>query len=358
MEEVVSMSHKGLWLCVLAASVALAPAAHGQGITDMKKGEGGSVVQGSAGPSGAQGANDLEQCPKPFGAMAVVEPQDFVIRGLARYQLGSPVSLIRLMIQQSNCFLVVERGVGMRNMMQERALGNAGELRSESNMGKGQMVTADYVMTPAVVFSENNAGGVGGGLGGVGGLFGRGGRFVGAIGGGIAGGLKFKEAQTTMLVADARSGIQVAASEGSASKADFSVGGFIAGLGHGGGGAMGLGGYSNTNEGKVIAASFLDNYNGIVRSVRGNPSLQRNVGTLAQEAGTVAKAGDVFKEGDVLRPKIANVRLHARPSDDANPVAMLQRGEELIFMGKEQDGFVQVESSRGGGWVKKALIAR
>ena len=33
-------------------------------------------------------------------------------------------------------------------------------------MGGGQMVTADYVMTPAVVFSENNAGGVGGGLAG------------------------------------------------------------------------------------------------------------------------------------------------------------------------------------------------
>ena len=84
------------------------------------------------------------------------------------------------------------------------------------------MVAADYVLTPAVVFSEGNAGGVGGGLGGVGGLFGRGGRFVGAVGGGIAGGLKFKEAQTTMLVADARSGIQVAASE-DASKADFDV---------------------------------------------------------------------------------------------------------------------------------------
>ena len=66
----------------------------------------------------------------------------------------------------------------------------------------------------------------------------------------------------------------------------------------------------------------------------------------------------MFKEGDVLRPKIANVRLQARPSDEGNPVAMLNRGEELIFMGKEQDGFVQVETSRGGGWVRKALISR
>jgi hypothetical protein len=360
-DQVMGMSRNGLWALLLATAVVLAPPAYGQGITDMKKGEGGSQVQGSAGPSGSQGATDLEHCgDKPYGAMAVVEPQDHVLRGLARYQLGSPVGLIRLMIQQSNCFIIVERGAGMRNMMQERALQNTGELRAESNVGKGQMVTADYILTPAVVFSEGNAGGVGGGLGGIGGLFGRGGRWAGAIGGGIAGGLKFKEAQTTMLVADARTTVQVAAAEGSASKSDFSLGGFVGGLGRYGGGAAGFGGYSNTNEGKVIAASFLDNYNGIVRSVRANPSLQRNVGTLAQEttAGGTSKPGDVFKEGEVLRPKIANVKLLAKPVDAGEAVATLARGEELIFMGKEQDGFVQVESSRGGGWVRKVLVTK
>ena len=140
------------------------------------------------------------------------------------------------MIQQSNCFLVVERGVGMQNLMQERALQKAGELRQDSNVGGGQMVTADYVLTPAVVFSEDNAGGVGGGVGAaIGGLFGSGGRAIGAV----AGGLKFKEAQTSMLVADARSSIQVAAAEGSARKADFRLGGLFAG----GGVAAGLGGY-------------------------------------------------------------------------------------------------------------------
>ena len=34
-------------------------------------------------------------------------------------------------------------------------------------MGGGQMVAADFVLTPAVVFSENNAGGVGGAVGGL-----------------------------------------------------------------------------------------------------------------------------------------------------------------------------------------------
>ena len=331
-----------------------------QGITDMKKGDGGSVVQGSAGPTGAQGATDLAQCDKPMGALAVVEPQSYVSQALARYQLGSPVALIRLMVQQSNCFIVVERGMGMRNMMQERSLADAGQLRDGSNMGGGQMVSADYILTPAVVFSDQNAGGVGGGVGGIGPLFGRTGRLVGAIGGGVAGGLRFKEAQTSMLVTDARSSVQVAAAEGSASKSDFNIGGFLGGFGGGGGGAMGLGGYSSTHEGKIIAASFADNYNKVVQVVRNNPSLQRNVGTLSQEAvaGGQTRAGAVFNEGDVLRPKLAAIRLLAQPSDAAPLVTTLTKGDEMIYLGKEQDGYVQVETGKGGGWVKKLLIAK
>jgi hypothetical protein len=349
---------EGVAACALGVMVlALATQVEGQGITDMKKGEGGSAVQGSAGPSGSSdSASDLERCDKPMATVAVVEPQSHVLHGLTRYRLGSPSGLIRLMIQQSNCFLVVERGVGMQNMMQERALAKSGELRQDSNVGGGQMVTADYILTPAVVFSENNAGGVGGGVGGVvGGLFGRG---AGAIAGGVAGGLQFKEAQTSMLVADARSGIQVAAAEGSAKKADFRLGGLLGGAGIGGGGVAALGGYSNTNEGKVIAASFADNYNGIVRSVRGNPGLQRKVAALSTEAGSVVKAGATYGEGDVLRPKIGNVRLLSKPADDAPSTVTLTKADELIFMGKEQDGFVQVETSKGAGWVKKILVTK
>src|SRR5215510_1485586 len=95
----------GVALTLLAGALALAVSAHAQGITDMKKGEGGSAVQGSAGPTGAQGAaSDLERCDKPMGTVAVAEPQSHVVYALSRYRLGSPTGLIRLMIQQSNCF--------------------------------------------------------------------------------------------------------------------------------------------------------------------------------------------------------------------------------------------------------------
>ena len=88
------------------------------------------------------------------------------------------------------------------------------------------------------------------------------------------------------------------------------------------------------------------------------PSLQRDVGTLSQEAGARTKAGDVFKEGDVVRPKIGNVKLLSQPSDTGEAVATLGKGEELIFMGKEQDGFLSVETTRGAGWVKRILVTR
>lgn len=314
----------------------------------MKKGAGGSEIQGSAGPGGSQGDNGLEHCDKPMGALAVVEPQSYVSQSLSRYGLQSPTGLIRMMVQQSNCFLVVERGMGMQNMMQERALAESGELRQGSNMGGGQMISADFVLTPAVVFSEDNAGGLGGALGGL--VGGSRGRVIGAV----AGGLKFKEAQTSMLVTDARTGLQVAAAEGSSKKADLRLGTAL----FGGGAAAGFGGYGNTNEGKVIAASLMDNYNNVVRSVRAQPSLQRDIGTLVEEAGRKTQGGAVFEEGDTILPKIANVKIYAAPADSAKTVATLSKSDEMIYMGEERDGFLRVESGGGGGWVKKVLVQK
>ena len=333
---------------VVCAMLCAAPAL-AQGITQPKQGKGGSVVKGAAGTEGATDGGKLEHCAAPMGAMAVVEPQSEILIALTRYNLSSPVGLIRMMIQQSNCFIVVERGAGMQNMMQERALAAGGQLRENSNVGGGQMVTADFILTPAVVFSENNAGGVGGAVGG---LLGHRAAAVTAV----AGGLKFKEAQTSMLVADSRSGVQVAAAEGSTKKADIALGGAL--FGGGAGGA--LGGYGNTNEGKIIAAALMDNYNKVVGVVRNDPALQRKVGSLKQEAaaGGAKKAGGVFNEGDVLMPKIANVKLLAQPTDTAKPLATLGRGDELVVIGAEKDGYINVQGATASGWVKIVLVQK
>ncbi|MBC3875338.1 hypothetical protein H8K55_17250 [Undibacterium sp. LX15W] len=169
-----------------------------------------------------------------------------------------------MIVEESGCFTVVERGVAMQNIRQERELASAGQLQQGSNVGGGQLQAADFVMTPSVQFASDT-GGVGGAVGG---LLGRFGGALGALGG-LAGGVKFKEAETTLLLADVRSGIQVASAEGQASKMDFSLGGW----GWGGFGWASAGGYSKTPEGKLIAASLLDNYNKIVQTVRNKDQL-------------------------------------------------------------------------------------
>jgi len=313
-------------------------------------GQGGSKATGSAGPDGAQNASaELERCEAPKGTIAVVEPQSSLSMALQRYQLGSPTSIIRMLIQQSNCFQVVERGMAMQNMMQERALAQSGQLQSDQNMGKGQMVTADFLVTPNVVFSENNAGGFGGGL--LGAFGGNAGRLIG----GIAGGLKFKQAQTSLLLSDSRSGIQVAAAEGSAEKADFNIGGAL----FGGGGGAAMGGYSNTNEGKVIVASFIDNWNNIVRAIRNNPSLiQAKAGVASQQNAAGSVQANAAAEGDVMVPKIGGAKVLRQPKEGAAEVQTLAKTDEVLYLGEERDGYLKVQAGKGEGWVRKVLLKK
>ncbi|MGQ0647376.1 MAG: SH3 domain-containing protein [Gemmatimonadaceae bacterium] len=299
-------------------------------------------------PMSAQDKDELRKCDKPFGTLAVNEPQSEYMAIFTRYQLGSPAALLRIMAQNSKCFLIVERGVAMQNMQQERALARSGEMQQDANMGGGQMKAADFVLTAAVQVSDNNAGGVGGVVGGV---LGRRAPVVGALGGGV----KFKEAQTSILIADARTTVQVAAAEGKARKSNFSLGalGFA-------GAVVGVGAYSNTAEGKVIAASYLDNYNTIVDQMKGDADLMARADKFKPGAvsGSDTKAGASFAEGDVLSPKIDNVKLLAEPQDGSKAAATLKKGDELVFLGEEKDGYVKVQGSTAEGWVKKTLVSK
>lgn len=231
----------------------------------------------------SNGQPQVEHCDETLGTLAVVEDQDgdwyrYLTSDL---HLGSLAPLLRMMVQQSNCFAVVERGRAMRNMRQERSLEDEGELRSNSKFGKGQMVAADYTLNPSINFSQNDAGGVGAAVGGLLGHIG--GRWgVGAVGGS----LKFKRAETIVTMIDNRSGVQIASAQGQARKTDFGLSGWGFGSGLVGGAA---GGYTNTPEGKVLAAAFVDAYNNMVRQLR-NYKPQQVKGGLGK--GGRLKVGD------------------------------------------------------------------
>lgn len=178
------------------------------------------TVTGAAGGASSEGGNSqLERCSEPLGTVAVDEDQDapwwYTYR--SHYpQLGTTTPVLRMMIQQSNCFVVVERGRSMNNLMNERALDRSGETRAGSNFGKGQIVAADYTMSPSIQFSQQGTGGVGAAIGG---LFGSGGRALGAL----AGGVSSNEAATTLLLIDNRSSVQISSSVGSAKNFDFKL---------------------------------------------------------------------------------------------------------------------------------------
>ena len=241
--------------CAAAAALTLGLAGCGQKKTEL--GEGGSIVTGSAGPAGAQNANhELLKCDAPVATMALVEnPNGYTMA--SGYNLpSSPVPLIRLMAQQSGCFRIVDRSAGLKATIQEQDLKNQGVTGDAVKVRKGQGYAAQYTITPSLTFSERDAGReIGGVMSHIPVLN----KFVG-----LADSVKLKEAQVAMLLTDNETTEQIAAATGSVRVTDLGVGGLMLGRAGGAAGA----GWSNTNEGKVIAAAFFDAHNQLVTQLR------------------------------------------------------------------------------------------
>ncbi|MFN3869818.1 MAG: CsgG/HfaB family protein [Hyphomicrobiaceae bacterium] len=262
------------------------------------------TVTGAAGGGTAEGQNtQLTRCDETLGTLAVEEDQAAPwYAQLRHYNLGSTVPVLRLMIQQSNCFVIVERSAaGMQMMTQERALQQMGETRSGSNMGPGQMVAADYTMRPSIQFAQKGTGGAGAALGGLG--------FLGAAFGAVAGGLKANEAATTLLLIDNRSGVQISAAEGSAKNYDFRVAGGL----FGGGLGAGAGAYSNMPEGKIITAAFADSFNQMVGALKNYraQTVRGGLGTggrLGVQGGTTEASKEISGQTPAAPPA-------AKPAD-------------------------------------------
>ncbi|WCM87307.1 CsgG/HfaB family protein [Acidovorax sp. NCPPB 3576] len=251
-------NRKVIWLAVVPLALVAALAGCGEKKTEL--GQGGSVVTGSAGPEGARNAaRELVRCDAPVATLALAENPNGYIMG-SGYQLpASPVPLVKLLAQQSGCFRVVDRAAGLRGTVQEQELKDAGVLRKNSTVQKGRGYEAQYTLTPSLTFSEQDAGR---GLSGVIAMI----PVLRDIAGlaGLVEQVKFKEAQTALLLSDNETTEQVAASTGAARSTDLGVGGLVFGKLGGAAGA----GWSNTNEGKVIAAAFLDAHNQLVTQVR------------------------------------------------------------------------------------------
>ncbi len=193
----------------------------------------------------------VPRCTRNLGTISIQDGDTH--QGWRGMNLQPPAGLLRIVVQQSGCFSVVERGRGLDAALRERELAGEGNLQRGSNVGGGQMRAADYVLLADVIAQDNNAsgGGVGAALGGV-----VGGRLGGVIGG-I--GMRNQTAQTTLTLANVRTTESFAA-EGNAQNRNITWGG----VGFLGGGGAGLGGYTDTEIGRVVTVAFIDAYTQLI----------------------------------------------------------------------------------------------
>lgn len=224
----------------------------------IETGNAGGIVTGSAGQTKSGGeTRKIEKCDAPLATLGVIENPNGYTYSSSGGLPSSPVPLVRMMLQQSGCFRVVDRNLGLKGTKQELELAESGLTRKDTTVNpRGNVLEAQYVLTPTLVFSEQNAGG------GLEGILARI-PFIGQFAG-LAEKVKFKEAQVVLTLTDAQTTEQLVSAEGSAKATDLGTAGLMLGVAGVGGAAQ----WTNTNEGKVISAAFLDSVNKLVPHVR------------------------------------------------------------------------------------------
>jgi len=203
--------------------------------------------------------NDVPHCARKLGTVSVADGDD--PNGWTQFSLAPPSKLLKVMIQRSGCFNLVDRGTGLNAAQRERDIGGGLGLQRGSNVGQGQIKAADYVLVAEIQGANSNASGsaVGGIAGGL----------IGGRLGGLMGGIRTKktEANTVLSLTNVRTTETIATEDGYAAKNDisFAAGGGVGFFG-GAAGAVG-GGYENTDLGRIVTLSFIQAYSKMVTSL-------------------------------------------------------------------------------------------
>ncbi|AIJ44250.1 hypothetical protein DJFAAGMI_03531 [Comamonas sp. PE63] len=248
-----------LRLAAIASALALGGCVTPGGGT-ISTGTAPTAATGAAGGATSVNANaSLERCDAPLGTLAVDDGRgkEWYASFGAATKITTIEPLIRLAVQQSNCFVITSVGNNRTESKMSAITDkqrNSGEFRAGSRQQKGQRVAADYYMEPSIIIDNDATGQL---AAGVGGLFGN----VGTL---IGGAMQSKASVVTLSMFDIRSGVQISISEGNSTATNFgaALGAF------GGGVGGGLGGFSRTPEGKATVAAFMDAYNNMVISLR------------------------------------------------------------------------------------------
>ncbi|WP_404336971.1 CsgG/HfaB family protein [Sphingomonas sp. MMS12-HWE2-04] len=202
---------------------------------------------------------DVPHCIRKLGTLSIVDGDD--PRGWTQYSLAPPQKLLKVLVQRSGCFNLVDRGSGLQAAERERQIGGHLGLQRGANVGQGQIKAADYVLVAEVQGANSNVSGSGVG-GAVGGL-------IGGSVGGLIGGIKSKkmEASTVLSLTNVRTTETIATQEGYAVKNNLSFGaGGGSFFGTGAAAAVG-GGYDNTDIGRIVTLAFIQAYSKMVEEL-------------------------------------------------------------------------------------------
>ena len=277
---------------------------------------------------------ELPRCARPLGTAAIQEPEN---RWWTELRLSSPEALLKLFAARSNCLRIVDRNGGLAMRNTEAALGASGDLRRGSNIGKGQIASADYFIVPDIANSDSNTGGAA--IGAIAGSLLPGGF------GALAGGLRTKKAQahTLITLVDARTTEQVYVAEGVAQKTDISFGGGAGGFGTTGFGAAAGGGYADTEIGKVITAAYFNAFVDLVNYM---------------QAGQVATGAEASANAGIQAyTATQNLILRKTPSTSAASVRTFAPGDLVYPTGQKNGIWWEVDDENGNrGWVSSAFI--
>lgn len=221
-----------------------------------------SIVRRSIQDKTTRKAADIPTCGRNLGTIAIREPEHNWWTDL---NLASPEVLLKVFVRKSRCFTLVDRGKGFEMAQQERALASGGDLQGGSNIGKGQVKAADYVLVPDIASKNADAGGTN--IGGIlGGFVGHG---VGTLLSNIS--INSKTADVVLSVVDVRTSEDGPIEQGHGEKTDvgFGVGGGWGGWGGFGGAAASS--YTNTDIGQVVTLAYIDAYTKLVGDMGGMP---------------------------------------------------------------------------------------
>lgn len=234
------------WRRLVAATAVLAAATAAGCATAPTLGGDDPMTKGAAaGVQPIDAAEQLQRCEQPLGTVGLQDT-------------GDPyVPILRMLVQQSNCFIVVERGRAYGNVDFERQLKQAGATRNaDGAAAQGQLLAADYTLVPSVTYAEPSGFALTTGLGG---LFGR----TRSNQMDASAQVQTLGASTTLLLVDNTSGAQIVAAQGSAKNVNLGAGvGVLGGL------VAGVNAYAATPQGKIVAAALLDSYNKLVLAAR------------------------------------------------------------------------------------------